>query len=174
MKERTKLYNSWKGMKERCHNPKHKDYHSYGGKGIKVCALFQRYDSFEEWAKNNGYRNGLTIDRINNDADYCPENCRWSTHAEQSLNTSKNLIVNINGEEKPLILWVQNTNLNYGTVRSRYRNGIRGETLLSPITRYSVKLVKKRRCDYGIKKGSRSNNQQGKLREDEVCFTGTG
>ena len=78
------LYNSWQNMKQRCTNPNHPKYARYGGRGIKICAEWQDITGFFAWAKESGWKNGLTIDRIDNDGDYCPENCRWVYVAENS------------------------------------------------------------------------------------------
>lgn len=83
----TRLYNIWCGMKQRCYYTKHKDYHSYGGRGITVCDEWKHdFKAFYDWAVNNGYRDDLTIDRVNVDGNYEPSNCRWATHLEQSKN----------------------------------------------------------------------------------------
>lgn len=74
---RPKLYHVWVAMKKRCQNPNHNSYQWYGGKGIKVCDLWQDYAPFREWSINHGYRKGLVIDRINSDGNYEPDNCRW-------------------------------------------------------------------------------------------------
>lgn len=89
-------YTSWRGMLERCSNPNHKDYHSYGGRGVTVCtewldfAVFWR-DMGESW------KAGLTIERRSNDGGYCKDNCRWATRDEQALNRRTNLAINIGG-----------------------------------------------------------------------------
>ena len=95
-----RLYPLWKSIKYRCNNPKNKSYKNYGGRGIKVCEEWQNdFKAFYDWAIEAGYKeektekglNILTIDRIDNDGDYCPENCRWITNAEQSRNKRNSL-----------------------------------------------------------------------------------
>jgi hypothetical protein len=83
----TRLYNIWGGMKDRCSNPKNKRYNIYGGKGVYVCEEWKiSFKAFYEWAIANGYRDNLTIDRINSDGNYEPSNCRWATYSEQNKN----------------------------------------------------------------------------------------
>lgn len=89
----TKLYNVWNSMKQRCYNRNHDAYHNYGGRGIKVCkSWYTDFTKFYEWSMANGYKEGLTIDRIDNDRGYAPWNCRWTTMKIQSNNrrTNKN------------------------------------------------------------------------------------
>lgn len=86
----TKLYKVWQGMKTRCYNPKFIYYRNYGGRGITICdEWLNNFKNFYNWAINNGYKEGLTIDRINNDGIYEPSNCRWITRAEQNRNQRK-------------------------------------------------------------------------------------
>lgn len=83
----TRLYHIWKAMKQRCYYPKHKDYHNYGGRGITVCEEWRKdYVSFHNWAISHGYKENLSIDRIDVNGNYEPGNCKWSTAREQRLN----------------------------------------------------------------------------------------
>jgi hypothetical protein len=73
-------------MLERCSRSNASNYHRYGGRGIKVCVEWQDFSQFREWALNSGYKENLTIDRIDVNGDYCPKNCRWVTNIIQSNN----------------------------------------------------------------------------------------
>lgn len=85
-----KLYRVYWGMRQRCYNSKQKHYDRYGGRGIAVCdEWLNSYESFYEWSMKNGYKEGLTIDRINNDGNYEPSNCRWVTIQEQQKNKTQ-------------------------------------------------------------------------------------
>lgn len=95
--EGTKIYQVWKSMKQRCFNPNHKSYKYYGGRGIQVCDEWENdFQAFYDWSIANGYTEGLQIDRINNDGNYEPSNCKWVTAKEN--NSHRRLVRNKNGQ----------------------------------------------------------------------------
>ena len=93
-KSNDKLYDCWTNIKQRCYNKNNKNYKYYGGRGIKMCQEWKdNYILFENWAIDNGYNADLTIDRIDNNGNYCPSNCRWITIKDQQLNRRNNRMV---------------------------------------------------------------------------------
>lgn len=116
----SRLYSIWHGMKYRCYNPSSHEYKNYGGKGIHICDewLFD-FKCFYEWAVCNGYRDNLTIDRIDFDKDYCPENCRWVGAKEQNNNKSNNRFIYIDGVKKSLAEWAEEHSIAPETVAYR-------------------------------------------------------
>lgn len=115
-----RLHEIWVNMKTRCHNQHYSLYHRYGGRGIKVCDEWEHsFANFREWALNNGYSKDLTIDRIDNDGDYCPENCKWSTVTEQSNNRISNRILVLNGEPDTMANWSRRTGIPYWVIQRR-------------------------------------------------------
>jgi len=84
-----KLYKVWCNMQNRCTNPDHEQYKNYGGRGIRVCDEWDQFDPFRAWALSCGYGIGLTIDRRDNDGDYCPTNCRWVSREENAKNRGR-------------------------------------------------------------------------------------
>ena len=124
----TRLYQIWQGIKKRCYNPHDARYDRYGGRGIKVCDEWRDdFQSFYDWAMQNGYQETLTIDRIDNDGDYCPENCRWSDSQEQARNRSSNIKITIGNATKTLTEWCEIFEVDSKVVFARYkRNGFIG------------------------------------------------
>lgn len=109
----TKLYGVWQSMQNRCKDPKNKSYLDYGGRGISVCDEWKDPSTFFEWAKTNGYREGLEIDRIDVNGNYSPDNCRWITRLENSNNKRNNKLIEYNGETKTLAQWARFFDVNY-------------------------------------------------------------
>ncbi len=102
-----RLYETWKNMRRRCNDPTNKRFEQYGGKGVKICPEWDDYEVFREWAMANGYREDLTIDRINLNGDYCPENCRWADALTQMNNTTRNRFIEYCGQTKTVAQWAR-------------------------------------------------------------------
>ncbi|AWC29092.1 MULTISPECIES: hypothetical protein [Bacillus cereus group] len=117
---RTKLYGVYKGILDRCNNPENKSFKDYGGRGIKVIEEWEAdYLVFMEWALANGYKDGLSIDRIDVNKGYSPENCRWATRDVQANNKRNTILINYKGKTQSLKRWCKELNLNYYTIHSR-------------------------------------------------------
>lgn len=120
----TKLFAVWCSMRFRCNNPNDKSYHNYGARGIRVCDEWTNsFSSFYNWALSNGYNDGLTIDRINNDGNYEPSNCRWTSRKVQGNNSRKNRLITIDNETKTLSQWCEQLGLRYQTIEMRLYRG---------------------------------------------------
>lgn len=117
------LYNKWCSMRERCNNPHNGSYHRYGGKGITVCEEWNDFEAFYEWSIENGWKKGLTIDRIDNAKGYSPDNCRYVSHKEQNRNYSRNHLITYKGETLCLADWADRFGINRATVLYRIKAG---------------------------------------------------
>jgi hypothetical protein len=128
-------------MKERCERPDL--YERYAGRGIKVCDEWQDYLVFKEWSLSHGYNDSLKIDRIDNDGDYEPGNCRWTTDLVQSNNRSVNKYLEYHNEIKTLAEWCRELSLNHNTVLGRLNRGWCVEDAFEvPILKYGDTLEK--------------------------------
>lgn len=127
-----RLQNIYTNLKQRCYNPKSTFYKNYGGRGITVCDEWlnsERYDgrstkgwiAFKTWALSNGYSDTLTIDRIDNNKGYSPENCHWVSMRTQQNNRRSNCLITYDGKTQSLADWCRELNLNYGTTKCRLR-----------------------------------------------------
>lgn len=116
------LYSTWWNMNERCKNPKVKQYPDYGGRGIKVCKEWQKIENFinDMWPT---YLKGLSVERIDNNKGYSPENCRWATKFDQSRNMRSNRNLTFNGKTQCVTDWCKELGLNYTTVIKRMNAG---------------------------------------------------
>ena len=128
-KDHPRLYTIWHHMRQRCNYPRHKSYEYYGGKGVKVCDEWDRsFNDFAMWAYANGYRVDAeymecTIDRINNDGDYEPHNCRWVSIKRQCNNRSNNVVYEINGKAQTLAEWSVEVGIASDTIQRRIKLG---------------------------------------------------
>ncbi len=124
-----RLYRIWSGMRSRCGNETHSSYHNYGARGIMVCEEWEHsYPAFKKWAIENGYdenakRGDCTLDRIDVNGNYCPENCRFISNAEQCNNTRRNHLVTLNGETKTFTQWLNEIGIERSTVYGRIDRG---------------------------------------------------
>lgn len=117
----TRLHSIWAGMKQRCLNPKSPSFTRYGGRGISVCEEWLDYQTFAAWAKANGYRDDLTLERMDVNGGYTPENCKFITLAEQSRNRRSSRLLTYKGQTKCLEAWAKDFGINSGTLGSRLR-----------------------------------------------------
>lgn len=118
-----RLKSIFHNMRTRCNNPNSNIYKWYGGRGIKVCDEWKTFKAFEKWAIENGYSDDLTLDRIDNDGDYCPSNCRWVTLKDNCNNRRSNSYVTYNGETRSVAEWSEITGIPYTMLAQRIRSG---------------------------------------------------
>lgn len=115
----TRLYNIWKSMRQRCSNRNASNYKNYGARGIRVCDEWNDFAVFSAWAMSSGYNDSLTIDRIDNNGDYSPTNCRWATYTEQARNKRNTVLYEYNGEARTLMEWEEIFGIPWGTMWAR-------------------------------------------------------
>ena len=131
--EYDRLYRIWKAMRCRCRNPHFKEYYRYGGRGISICEEWDDYAVFQNWAYANGYKDNLTIDRINNDGDYCSENCRWITLKEQQKTRSTCRMIEYKGRTQNMTAWANEFGIKVHTLKCRLNRGWSVERALEEV-----------------------------------------
>ena len=126
-----------KAMKQRCINPKNKNYHNYGGRDISVCEEWKEFVTFYNWAIENGWKKGLQIDRIDNDGNYTSENCRFVTSKENNRNRRDNVYLTAFSQTKIMIEWSEDKRckVNKYTLYSRINRGWSHEKAISQLAR---------------------------------------
>lgn len=139
----SRLYCIWWGMRERCYRPSKAEYKYYGGRGITICdEWLEDFMNFYNWAMANGYEDHLSIDRIDVNGNYCPENCRWATHKEQCNNRRQNRFLKFNGETHTVKEWADIIGINVVTLRGRLRTGWSVELALTTPTLRKGETIK--------------------------------
>lgn len=155
----TRIYEIWCGIKQRCYNKNDKSYSKYGGRGIFMCEEWKEdFLTFYLWSISHGYKDNLTIDRIDNNGNYEPNNCRWITHAEQQRNRTNNIFIEKCGVNKTISEWALEMNVDVKTAYQRYKRNINSKKpidfnyifssknhCIKPINQYSIdgKFIKK-------------------------------
>lgn len=131
-----RLYLVWNGMRQRCENKNTRAYKQYGARGISVCQEWKNFHGFLEWALSSGYKEGLSIERIDVNGDYCPENCKWIPLSEQAKNTRRNYVnkhLTINGVTKTYQEWADYAGIPALTISRRIGKGKSGTDLILPV-----------------------------------------
>lgn len=130
---KTRMYRIWLKMKERCNDPNYPERHLYGGRGIKVCDEWvNNFMNFREWSLENGYNDELSIDRIDPNGNYEPDNCRWIPLNEQSDNRRNSIYLEHDGKRMTMSQWSKELGLPVSTIRSRYYRDWPVEKILLP------------------------------------------
>lgn len=124
-----RLNEIFKGMKMRCYSPNRHDYKYYGGRGVTICnewftpGSWKGWLKFKDWALSHGYQDGLTIDRIDINMGYSPDNCRWVTMKVQNNNKTNNHFVTYNGKTQSISDWCMELGLPCNVIRERFIRG---------------------------------------------------
>ena len=126
-------YNSYRCMMSRCYREKDASYKNYGGRGIKVCDEWHDITQFEKWVNSNPYFDGATLDRINVDGNYEPDNCRWATMFEQDKNRRNSILIEYKGDRYNITELSRITGINRSTLNNRYWRGDRGDRLVREV-----------------------------------------
>lgn len=148
-KKYTRVYREWKNIKQRCLNPKLPDYKYYGARGITICPEWANdFQNFYDWAMANGYSDALTIDRIDNNKNYSPDNCRWVDRLTQSNNTRKNHNLTFNNKTQTISMWARETGILSSTICYRVNHGWSVEEALTIPIQNGGKIHGRRNQDH--------------------------
>ncbi len=129
-----RLYRVWQDMRRRCYDSNREQFYLYGGRGITVCDSWRAdYVPFREWAMANGVRDDLTLDRIDVDGNYSPENCRWVDKKTQARNRRSNRRITVNGETKTIAEWSELTGLSANVIYHRLKSGWIDAQVVTPM-----------------------------------------
>lgn len=118
-----RTFTIWNGMKARCLNPKSISYKNYGGRGITICDEWMKFENFHKWAISSGYKDGYEIDRIDNDGNYCPENCHWVTVSENRKKTRNTHYITVDGTTKCVSEWCKLLHVSKSAAYKILKNG---------------------------------------------------
>lgn len=138
-------YGSYKSMMDRCYRETASNYPMYGGRGISVCEEWHNIEAFGSWAENNGFQKGLSLERIDVNGNYCPDNCTWATPKQQANNRRNTIFLEWNGERKSIHQWADELGVSASTLSNRYYLGWSTEEILT----LSVSRRKPRRGNLG-------------------------
>ena len=127
----TRIYHIWQSMKQRCYDKNVKEYKHYGLKNVSVCDEWMDFEVFYEWSKKSGYKHNLTIDRINCNGNYIPENCRWTTIKVQNRNKRNTVYLTKSGIKKSMGEWSELLNIPMSTMVNRRNKGLGDEDVLN-------------------------------------------
>lgn len=117
----TKLHRAWCNMRYRCFNTRCKDYGNYGGRGITICDEWRKYEAFRDWSLDNGFEEGRSLDRIDVNGNYCPNNCRWVSEKVQQNNKRNNRYLTFNGVTHTVQEWSDITGIGWTTIAGRLK-----------------------------------------------------
>lgn len=138
-KDNPRLYRIWNGMRDRCYNKNHTNFYLYGARGIVINDEWLYFENFYKWAMSNGYTDQLTIDRIDTNGNYEPNNCRWVDMLTQGNNRRNNTRITYQGETKTLSEWCREKEISVSVVVGRIKNGWETEDLFLPVRNRKVK-----------------------------------
>lgn len=117
----TRIYRVWRAMVDRCEKPNHKLYPRWGGRGIKICEAWHAFENFHAWAVANGYHEGLTIERKDNNGNYEPDNCKWATQKEQANNRRTNVFIEFQNQRRTLTQWSEYLGIKKSVLRHKLK-----------------------------------------------------